>query len=345
MTEKPLVSIVRADEETIESAVYESIDLVDGLSDLKGRKNVSIKPNLCRLASSQAGCTTDPKVVEAVIKKMNRVCKCNIEIVETNNFKASADETFRILGYLDLSNKYANVKCVNLSKGEKFKVSINGNIFKILRVPESMIFSDYIINVAKLKTHADYYYTGVLKNAYGFLLSRTKRASYHGFMPEVLADLNTFYKPDLAIIDGIVGMEGFGPVDGNPKYAGVIISSKDPVAADTVAAEIIGIKASKIKYLKYAEKKGLGKTKNIEVVGFSVEEVKTHFDFIPLKLYYLGRMSLKIQRFSRRLSNFGRMLSLARSAMTTIGYSELRKRLSLSELTSMAKDTVFKIED
>jgi len=345
MKEKPLVSIVKADEETIENAVYKSIDLIDGLSDLKGRKIVSIKPNLCRPSSSQSGCTTDPRVVEAVIRKINRAWKCDIQIVETNNFKASADETFKTLGYVDLASKYPNVNCKNLSKEETFRVSINGKIFKTLQVPESMMFSDYLINVGKLKTHVDYYYTGALKNAYGFLPSLTNRSSYHGFMHEALVDLNTLYKPNLAIIDGIVGMEGFGPVDGKPKYLGVIVSSKDPVAADTVAAEIAGFKASKIKYLKYAEKKGLGKTKNIEIVGCSLEEVKTHFDFIPLKWYYLGKLSLTIQRFSRYLSNFARLLSLARSAMSTIGYSDLSKRLSMAELMSLAKDTVFKIAD
>jgi uncharacterized protein (DUF362 family) len=345
MTEKPLVSIVKADEEMIENAVYKSIDLIDGLSDLKGRKTVSIKPNLCRPSSSQSGCTTDPKIVEAVIRKVNCSWKCDIQIVETNNFIASADETFRRLGYADLANKYPNVNCKNLSKEEKLRVSINGEIFKTIRVPESMIFSDYIINAAKLKTHVDYYYTGVLKNAYGFLSSPTKRSSYHGFMHEALVDLNTLYKPDLAIIDGIVGLEGFGPVDGKPKYVGVIIASKDPVAADSVGAEIAGFKPSKIKYLKYAEKKGLGKMKNLEIVGCSLEEVKTHFDFIPLKWYYLGKLSLTVQRFSKYLSNFARLLSLSRSAMSTIGYSDLSKRLSKADLMNLAKDTVFKITD
>jgi len=345
MNEKPLVSIVKGDDETIENTVYKSIDLIDGLSDLKGRKIVSIKPNLCRPLSSQSGATTDPRIVEAVIKRINSIQKCEIQIVETNNFKASAEATFKRLGYLDLANKYSNVNCVNLSKEETLRVSINGKIFKTLRVPECMIFSDYMISVAKLKTHVDYYYTGILKNAFGFLPSPLKRSSYHGFMHEVLVDLNTIYRPDLAIIDGIVGMEGFGPVDGKPKYLGVIVSSKDPVAADSVAAQIAGFKASKIKYLKCAEKKGLGSTKDIEIVGCSLQEVKTRLEFIPLKWFYLGKLSLTIQRFSRRLSNFARLLSLSRSAMATIGYSDLSKRLSIADLMSLAKDTVFKIAD
>jgi len=341
----PTVAIVRAEQETAKSATKKSIELIDGLSDLAGKRNISIKPNLCRPCSSQAGYTTDLTIVEAVIESINRISQCNIQVVETNNSEASADETFRRLGYLDLQKKYPNVRCNNLSKDEKLRVSLDGRIFRTLVVPESMVFSDYIINVAKLKMHADYYYTGVLKNAYGFVLSRERRLQYHGFMHEVLTDLNMFYRPDLSIIDGIMGMEGFGPVEGKPKHVGVIIASKDPVAADSVAAEIVGIKPSKIRYLRYAEKNGLGRTKNIEIVGSSIEEVKTGFDFIPLQWYVLGKMSLSLQRTSRRLASFGRLLSLIRSAMSTIGYSELRERLSVSDLISLARSTTFKIED
>jgi uncharacterized protein (DUF362 family) len=340
-----LVSVVKAEEETAKSATRKSIELVNGFNDLTGKRKVSIKPNLCRPCSSQAGYTTDLTIVEAVIENINRISQCNIQVVETNNAEASADETFRRLGYLDLEKKYPNVKCNNLSKDEKLKVSLDGRIFKTLVVPQSMVFSDYIVNVAKLKMHADYYYTGVLKNAYGFVLSRDRRLQYHGFMHEVLTDLNMFYRPDLSIIDGIMGMEGFGPVEGKPKHVGVVIASKDPVAADSVAAEIVGIKPSKIKYLRYAEKNGIGRINDIDVVGSSIEEVRTKFDFIPLKYYLLGRMSLSLQRTSRRLSSLGRLFGLTRSAMSTIGYSELRNRLSMSDLLRLARDTTFKIED
>lgn len=340
------VSIVKAEPETAGHAVEESIELIDGLSDLEGKRNISIKPNLCKPCSSQAGYTADLRIVEGVIEKINKMSQCNIQVVETNNSEASADETFRKLGYLHLERKFRNVRCTNLSKEKrKLRMSLNGRIFKTLQVPESMIFSDYIVSVAKLKTHVDYYYTGVLKNAYGFLLSRQRRLQYHGFMHEALTDLNRVYKPDLAIIDGMTGMEGFGPVEGRPKHVGVIIASKDPVAADAVGAEIAGIKPSKIKYLRYAEKNGLGKTKDLEIVGPSIEEVKASFDFIPLRWYLLGKISLSLQRTSRRLYNLGRVFSLTRSAMSTIGYSELRNRLSIFDLLRLARDTTFKIED
>ena len=342
MGKAPVVSIVKVNGCSIERAVNESIDLVEGFTDLQDKRSVSIKPNLCSLKSVSSGSTTDPRIVEAVIKRVNAETTCKINIVETNNFQASADKTFRTLGFLDLAKKYPNVECINLSNDVKLKASLNGEVFSTLLIPETMLFSDYLINIAKLKTHVDYRYTGALKNAYGFLLS--SRALYHGFMHKALVDLNRVYKPDLSIIDAVIGMEGFGPTGGSPKYVGVILASKDPVAADTVAAQIAGIKPSKIKYLKYAEEKGIGKSRDIEVVGCSIEDVKTNFKFIPLRLYYIGRLSLTIQRFSKQCFNFARLLSLVRSTLSTISFSTLEERSSYMGLLHLAKDTTFRID-
>ena len=338
----PLVSLVKSDENGIDKAVNKAIDLIKGLENIKGRKNISIKPNLCTPKSSASGATTDPRIIEALIRKINSVMSCKINIVETNNSKANADKTFDYLGYVVLSQKYKNVRCINLSKYQRVRVHINGEIFSSMLVPESMIFSDGLISVAKLKTHVDYRLTGVLKNQYGFLLG--PRAQYHGFMSKAIVDLNRFYKPDLSIIDGLIGMEGFGPTDGAPKHIGVIIASEDPVAADAVAARIIGIKPPQIGYLKYAEKKGIGTWKNIEVVGCNVDEAATSLSFIPTRYYYLSKISLALQRYSRYLKNFAEFVSLTRSALSTLGFSAVEKRMSYSGLWHLATDTIFRLE-
>ena len=345
MSEKVLVSLIRAGEGSIDEAVNRAIDLVNGLSNLNGKKIVSIKPNLCGIKSSTSGQTTDPRIIEAIVKKLNSTLpNLRIFIVESNNSQATADQTFERLGYADIAKRYSNVECRNLSKDKVVKVNLNGEIFSTLKVPETLLFTDYLINVAKLKTHMDYYYTGVLKNAYGFLLRRSARPAYHGFMKQALADLNIFYKPDLCLIDGVVGMEGPGPTDGYPKPMGVIIASKDPVAADTIGATVMGINPSKIRYLKYAEKKGIGTSKNIQVVGCKIEEVQTKFKFIPMKYYYLGRFALDIQHFSRRCLNLAKLLSMARSGLSMVGFSTVTKRLSYIELFRMIKNTAFKME-
>ena len=69
---------------------------------------------------------------------------------------------------------------------------------------------------------------------------RCARAGFYPFMSKVLTDLNLVYKPDLCIIDGIPAMEGFGPTDGTPFLTNLLIMGNDPVATDSVAAQIMG---------------------------------------------------------------------------------------------------------
>lgn len=339
----PLVSIVKTDEDQIAEAVNEAVDLISGLDDLEGKKIVSIKPNLCTPKSSASGATVDPRIVEALIEKIRSVASCQINIVETNNSKASADRMFKYLGYDAFSRKYEDVHCVNLSSDSRIRVHLDGEILSSIQVPESMIFSEYLISVGKLKTHVDYLYTGVLKNQYGFLVG--PRAQYHGFMSKALVDLNRFYKPDLSIIDGVVGMEGFGPTDGTPKPVGVIVASKDPVAADATAAKIIGINPARVGYLKLAKKKGIGAWEKSELVGSSIEEVATPFAFIPARYYHLGRISLALQRYSRYAKNLAEVIRLSRSGLSMVGYSAIKKRMSYSGMWRLAKNTVFTLDE
>jgi uncharacterized protein (DUF362 family) len=338
----PLVSLIKTDDQQIHEATAEALDYLGGMEDLRHCTSIAIKPNLCCLKSPEAGATTDPRLVEAVIQRVRRHTDCAIHIVESNNSHASADTTFATLGYLELAQRYPNVKCVNLSRDPKIKVTLNGHIFSTILAPETLLFTDYLINIAKLKTHVDHRYSGVLKNTYGMIL-RAQRAQYHGFMNEVLTDLNTLYYPNLSLIDGIVGMEGFGPVDGTPIPTNAIIASKDPVAADAVGASIIGVKPHSIAYLRHAWVNQLGHI-DFTVKGASINQVAKKYAFIPQKWYYLGRVSLRFQRWSHRWASFGKFLSMARSSLSTIGFSELDARLSYKAMLRLARDVLYRMD-
>jgi uncharacterized protein (DUF362 family) len=341
----PSVSVVTVEDDTVEEALNKAIDLIGGDESMRDRKMVAVKPNLCRPKSSSSGTTTDPRIVDALIKKVNSHSKCQINIVETNNSQANADETFRRLGYNELCRKYDNVRCVNLSKDRRIRVSLDGNILRSILVPESMIFCDCLISVAKLKTHVDYRYTGVLKNQYGFLLSLPRRVQYHGFMSKVIADLNSFYRPDLSIVDGLIGMEGFGPIDGTPKHVGKLIASMDPVAADAVGAQLIGIPPSSIEYLRYAEKKGIGTTRDLHVIGCDLAQAAVRFTSIPGRYSWLGGLALALGRYSTYVSNLAEVVRLSRSALSTVGFSELQRRISYAGLSRLAIDTLLRLAE
>lgn len=86
-------------------------------------------------------------------------------------------------------------------------------------------------------------------------------------------------KPDLAIMDAIVGMEGDGPAQGTPRKVGVVLASKSCVALDVIASEVIGLNPLKIPTTSSAIKRKIEipNLKDVEVVGESVNDVKIDF--------------------------------------------------------------------
>ena len=101
---------------------------------------------------------------------------------------------------------------------------------------------------------------------------RSDKAIIHQGYPAINLNLYTLAKyiaPHLSIIDGFMAMEGKGPVDGDPVELGIAMASTDFLAADTVAAKIMGFDIEEIGYLHYCQKKGLGTgdLDQIEVIG------------------------------------------------------------------------------
>jgi uncharacterized protein (DUF362 family) len=88
--------------------------------------------------------------------------------------------------------------------------------------------------------------------------------SYNMFL---LANMGV--RPDFAVLDGVVGMEGNGPVFGTSVEQGVAIASADPVAADRLGIELMGIDYSEVKYLQWCSAAGMGRDdlSKIKIIG------------------------------------------------------------------------------
>ncbi len=137
-----LVSVVRVHED-VNEAVRRAIDLVGGFTVSKG-SNVVIKPNLCSSTrSAESGVTTDVRIVEALIRYLQKIEEnVNITIVEANS-EGTAIQAFRRHGYNDLREKYGIQLC-SLSKDKIVKMSLpNGKKLHTLEVPETLLFMDY----------------------------------------------------------------------------------------------------------------------------------------------------------------------------------------------------------
>ena len=136
-------------------------------------------------------------------------------MVESDGTQLLADMAFKLLGYEDLCNRL-NVKLVNLSKSPfSTKVYANNSFLKKVKVPEILQKATCLISVPKIKIHTLCSFGGTLKNQYG-CNPVPKKSIYHSHLGDCLVDLASVFKPQLIVVDGIIGMEGRGPISGIP---------------------------------------------------------------------------------------------------------------------------------
>lgn len=337
------MTIVRASElDDMGDKVREGIEAIGGLPNLED-KHIVIKPNLCCARSSQSGATIHVDLVREIIGILNEKTggNCRIYVVESDAEGINADYAFNFLGYTSLEKDLSNVKLVNLSKDVKMRIALDkGKAFDILGIPETLLEMEYMISVAKLKTHVDERMSCILKNQFG-LITKKHKAVFHPFLSEVIFDLNSLFAPDLCIVDGIVGMEGFGPTDGTPKRANILLVGTNPIATDIVAAKIIGLKPKQVPHLKLAMK-ATAYNDSFILTGEDVQNVQTKFQFIPLGHYLLARLGLRLQKWGVYLSNFGEFLQKVRSALYLVGFNEVSRKVTLKDVIGLAKKMIFK---
>ena len=142
---------------------------------------------------------------------------------------------------------------LNIDEVERVPLKTRASRLKELYLPKTVLGVDYLVSVAKLKTH---HWAGVtlsLKNMFGAVPGSCygwpKNVLHWAGIDRAILDVNAILRPDFAIVDGIVGMEGNGPIQGTRKACGVLVLGDDPVAVDATCCRIVGINPLKVKYL------------------------------------------------------------------------------------------------
>jgi uncharacterized protein (DUF362 family) len=95
-----------------------------------------------------------------------------------------------------------------------------------------------------------------------------------------VVELSRHFRNTFAIVDGVVGMEGNGPIQGTPKPAGVLVMGRDLVAVDSTCCRIMGIDPEKVEYLRMAADLGHVHPGRIEQRGETIASVRTNFALI-----------------------------------------------------------------
>ena len=256
--------------------VFKALDLIDYKKALAGRDTVLIKVNFICEATWDSGATTDPIVVEAIIKKLSDL-PVKVYVVESDATMTNADKAYVATGMKGMCDRNG-VEFLNL-RHQKDKVTLkvpNGETLNSVKVPR-IVAESAVISAAKLKTHMATTVTLGMKNMFGLLPDKFKGKFHARGISNVVVDINSVLKPALTVIDGFVGMEGNGPVDGTPVKMDLIIAGTDAVATDATASRIMGIDPKGIKHIRRAYEKGLGNMNNVEIVGEKIDDVIRNF--------------------------------------------------------------------
>ena len=144
--------------------------------------------------------------------------------------------------------------------------------------------ADLIVSLAKMKTHHWAGATLSMKNFFGLvpgsIYGWPKNQLHQIGIDRSIDELHRILPKSFAIVDGIVGMEGNGPIQGVPKQAGVLIMGSDLVSVDATCCRIMGIDPSRIEYLRLTAERGHALPAQIEQRAESVTSVQTRFDLI-----------------------------------------------------------------
>ncbi|MBN1568945.1 MAG: DUF362 domain-containing protein [Acidobacteria bacterium] len=150
------------------------------------------------------------------------------------------------------------VRCLDLNHGNAVRLKNKGAYtgFQHFYVAAAVANADVVISMPKLKTHHWVGVTLSLKNLFGVLpgifYGWPKNPLHLRGIPNSIVDLALTVPVHYAIVDGVIGMEGDGPIMGTAKHVGVVIMGRNLLAVDSTAARIMGFNPRRISYMEMA---------------------------------------------------------------------------------------------
>ncbi len=251
--------------------------------DLRPDMKVLIKPNLLGAHRPEQGATTHPALVAAIVNwlKDNGVEDIVIADSPGGTYRRGYLKTvYDACGYLPLESKAR----LNYDTGFQAVACPEGFEARSFNIINPIVNADYIINVAKLKTHALATMTGGIKNLFG-AVPGLQKPEWHFKYPDigdfcrVLLELALIVAPQVTVIDAVEAMEGNGPLNGRIRKMDLTLASRDVFSQDYVAARLMGLDPETVPMLRQAGKLDLIKPGEIQTAGFDAKPAEP-----PLKL-------------------------------------------------------------
>jgi uncharacterized protein (DUF362 family)/Pyruvate/2-oxoacid:ferredoxin oxidoreductase delta subunit len=219
---------------------------------------VLIKPNLLLPAVPEVAVTTHPLVVKAVVAYVLE--KGALPVVADSPGMGSFEKILSKGGYLDATG---GLDVVFRPFRESVSIDI-GKPFGLISLAREALQADFVINLAKLKTHAQMLLTLGVKNMFGCVIG-LKKPEWHlkagldrALFARLLVQICRTVAPGITIVDGITALEGQGPgKSGTPRKLGLIAGSRNAYAVDMTLCKVLGLDPAVLQTHRAAQELGL----------------------------------------------------------------------------------------
>ncbi|MBN2208507.1 MAG: DUF362 domain-containing protein [Candidatus Coatesbacteria bacterium] len=291
MTRSAPVSIVRCESYKLEAlgpAIAEACKLIacEDLETYVG-KRVLLKVNLLNGANPDASANTHIEFSRGVIRYLKSRGLTPVVSDSSGPFEDTMG-CFARSGYAAMC-KEEGTSILPLSQNGYVRIEIpDGRQIRSVLASRLFLDADLVISLPKVKTHVQTVFTGGVKNFFAVLplaeRRRFHRLSKYEAFSESIVDLYSAVGRGIALMDGIVGMQGNGPSSGSPKELGLVLASRNAANLDVVACSVIGLSRNRVHTVKDTIERGMAAPiENIEVLGPAPSEVARRFD-IPVRL-------------------------------------------------------------
>ena len=253
--------------------------------ELKG-KRILLKPNLVETASGAPHINTHPLVLRGAIEAFLRLGASAVMVAEGPGHRRDTLAVYEESGLADvLTEDRIQFHDLNYITGYELPNAGRQSSIRMLTFPALFKEVDWIVSMAKMKTHHIAGATLSMKNLFGVMpgiyYGWPKNVLHHAGIENSILDINATLKPHFAIVDGIVGMEGDGPIMGDPKQVGVLVMGRNLPSVDATCCRIMGIDPYKVPYLERADNwLGPISESSIKQRGEAIAAVRTNFNLI-----------------------------------------------------------------
>ncbi len=258
--------------------------ITDHKLNVRGRR-VVLKPNLVEF-DERTVINTHPKLVHAALEAFRAAGAAEVRVAEGPGHRRLTLDLADAAGYFSTIPRFESAFTdLNLDEITRIQLMRPKSKLESLYLPNTVLGCDLLVSMPKMKTHHWAGATLGMKNLFGLVPGGVygwpKNVLHWAGINESIADLHQLFPKTFTLVDGIIGMEGNGPIQGTPRPVGVIVAGASPVAVDATCCRIMGLDPARVGYLRLAGgEENLGEDL-ISQTGERIGSVATRFSLLP----------------------------------------------------------------